>query len=116
MLRTALLAISLSVFASGAFAIEAPKYDRKIEAAVKKIVAEKVGGIRGGFDFNGGPAADVTVDIVAAPTVAPEEKPMVQVAFAEVPAQPVYRTPAKYHSGRPEPIRKVRKVNSFQYF
>ena len=116
MLRTALLAISLSVFASGAFAIEVPKYDRKIEAAVKKIVAKKVGDIRGGFDFYAPPVAGDSVDTAAVPTNVPEEKPLVQVAFAEVPAQPVYRTPAKYHSGRPEPIRKVRKVTSFQYF
>lgn len=121
MLRTALLTVLLAGFATGAMAIDGPKYDRRIEAAVKKIVARKVGDIRGGFDFNAKPVAmsALAEEAKAEPDAAelPAEKPLVQVAFLNVPVQPmIFKPSAKYQSGRPEPIRKVRKITSFQYF
>lgn len=112
MLRTALLAALIAGFASGAMAIEGPKYDRKIEAAVKKIVAKRVGGIRGAFD------AEARL-VVAGETEAidvPAEQPLVEVALLDVAAQPVFQPSKTYHSGRPEPLPKVRRVTSFQYF
>ncbi len=121
MLRTALLTVLIAGFASSAMAMNGPKYDRKIEAAVKKIVAKKVGDIRGGFDINAKPVAFIAQAEVAAvemiPAAPPVEKPLVQVALLNVPVQPMMFKPnSKYHSGRPEPVRKVRKVSSFQYF
>jgi hypothetical protein len=112
MLKTALTAILIAGFAANALAVEGPKYDRKIEAAVKRIVARKVGDIRGPFnaDANAIAAGD------AAATDNPAEQPIVQVALLDVESQPAFPSSSNYHSGRPEPIRKVRKVSSFQYF
>lgn len=122
MLRTALLAISFAAIASSAVAVEAPKYDRKIEAAVKKIVAKKVGGIRGGFDTSGltvinddNASATVSAPMAAASGTSDDAKP-VQVALGGVPTAIEWQKPSAYHSGRPEPLRKVRKISSFQYF
>lgn len=122
MLRTALLAISFAAIASSAVAVEAPKYDRKIEAAVKKIVAKKVGGIRGGFDTSGRQIVieDETPELKnaspAAASGASDNAKPVQVALAGVPTAIQWQKPSTYHSGRPEPLRKVRKITSFQYF
>lgn len=121
MLRTALLAVLIAGFATSAMAVDGPKYDRKIEAAVKKIVAKKVGDIRGAFDINAKPVAiNVLAEAEAVKAVVeatPGEKPLVQVALLNVPVLPLlFKPQSKYQSGRPEPIRKVRKVTSFQYF
>lgn len=50
MLKTALLTIGYCAFGSSAFAIETPKYDRKIERAAMIQVARKIGGLRATFD------------------------------------------------------------------
>ena len=74
MLRTALLAVMIAGFATSAMAIDGPKYDRKIEAAVKKIVAKKVGDIRGPFDTEARP---IVGDSEAVAVLEPTEKPLV---------------------------------------
>ena len=119
MLRTALTAIMIAGFVPSAMAIEVPKYDRKIEAAVKRIVAKKVGDIRGAFGVEAQPSvafgeAFSTGDLGA--ETLPTEMRMVQVAALEVALRPGLISPEIYHSGRPEPSRTVRKVTSFQYF
>lgn len=111
MLKTALLAVLIAGFATSAMAIDGPKYDRKIEAAVKKIVAKKVGDIRGPFDTEARP---IVADAEA--TLEATDKPLVQVATLDVALLPAFLSPLKYHSGRPEPVRKARKATSFQYF
>ncbi len=113
MLKTALLAVMIAGFATNAMAIDGPKYDRKIEAAVKKIVAKKVGDIRGPFDTEARP---IVGEAEAVAFLESTEKPMVQVADLDVALQPAFLSPLNYHSGRPEPIRKARKASSFQYF
>ncbi len=112
MLRTALLAALIAGFASGAVAFEGPKYDRKIEAAVKRIVAKKVGDIRGAFDAEARPVIASETEVLAIPA----EQPLVQVALLDVAVQPLFQPSKTYHSGRPEPIPTVRKATSFQYF
>jgi hypothetical protein len=46
MLKTALLTLGFCVVGTGAFAIETPKYDRKIERAAMEQVARKMGDLR----------------------------------------------------------------------
>lgn len=46
MLKTALLTLGFCVVGTGAFAIETPKYDRKIERAAMERVATKMGALR----------------------------------------------------------------------
>jgi hypothetical protein len=117
MLRTALIAVLIAGSATGAMAIDGPKYDRKIEAAAKRIVAKKVGDIRGGFDIDANPVAIATGETaLAGDSLKPDETPLVQVAMLDVSEPAVFQTPANYRSGRPEPIRKVRRITSFQYF
>ncbi len=50
--KMALTALALLCTCGGGFAADNPTYDRKIEAAVKQIVAKKVGAIRGAYDFD----------------------------------------------------------------
>jgi hypothetical protein len=46
MLKTALLTLGFCVLGSGAFAVETPKYDRKIERAAIDRAAAKMGSLR----------------------------------------------------------------------
>ena len=115
MLRTALIAILIAGFATSAMAMDGPKYDRKIEAAVKRIVAKKVGDIRGAYDAEA-PLAVAGAEALGDAGAKPVDIPLVQVAMLDVAMRPVFLAPSKYHSGRPEPVRKVRKATSFQYF
>jgi hypothetical protein len=46
MLKTALISLGFCVVGTGAFAIETPKYDRKIERAAMEQVAKKMGDLR----------------------------------------------------------------------
>jgi hypothetical protein len=50
MLKTAVLTLGISVVGSGAFAVETPAYDRKIERAAIERVAMKMGGLRETLD------------------------------------------------------------------
>lgn len=115
MLKTALAAILIAGFTTDAMATDAPTYDRKIEAAVKKIVAKKVGDIRGPFDAEAR-AVVATDDAEVATAAASAQLPLVQVALMDVALRPAFLSAVKYHSGRPEPIRRVRRATSFQYF
>ncbi len=119
MLKTALAAILIAGFATNAMAIDGPKYDRRIEAAVKKIVAKKVGDIRGPFNTETQPVLAVGNNEAAADIDASAqstEMPLVQVASLDVALRSAFLSPFKYHSGRPEPVRRVQKPTSFQYF
>ncbi len=46
MLKTAVITIGISALGTGAFAVEMPKYDRKIERAAIVQVARKMGALR----------------------------------------------------------------------
>jgi hypothetical protein len=46
MLKTAIMTLGICVLGSSAFAVETPKYDRKIERAAMERVALKMGGLR----------------------------------------------------------------------
>lgn len=50
--KMALTALVLVCTCGSGFAADAPKYDHKIEAAVKQIVAKKAGPIRGAYDIH----------------------------------------------------------------
>jgi hypothetical protein len=50
MLKTAILTLGICVLGSSAFAVETPKYDRKIERAAMERVALKMGGLRETLD------------------------------------------------------------------
>ena len=115
MLKTALSAILIAGFATSSMAMDGPKYDRKIEAAVKKIIAKKVGDIRGAYDAEA-PLAVAGAEALGDADAKLVGVPLVQVAMLDVSTRPVFLAPSKYHSGRPEPVRKVRKATSFQYF
>ena len=49
MLKTAMLTLGLCVLGTNAFAIETPRYDRKIERAAMLQVAKKMGTLRETF-------------------------------------------------------------------
>jgi hypothetical protein len=112
MLKTALLAGVIGFSAMAGTALAGPKYDVKIEQAAKKIVARKVGDIRGGMDNLAG--------------LPQREDEPVEVAEAELPAGlnperiafegPLAAPARPYRSGRPEPLRKVRTITSFVYY
>ncbi|MGB8817056.1 MAG: hypothetical protein WCC66_03955 [Rhizobiaceae bacterium] len=109
MLKTALIACTIGLGFAGNPVEAGPRYDVKIEQAAKKIVAKKIGDIRGGVETNIELAAaevDPVVSQAAEPEMADFDMPRQQVA-------------AVYHSGRPEPLRQVRKVmkaTSFLYY
>ena len=112
MLKTALFAGVVGLASFGSFAQAGPKYDVKIELAAKKIVAKKIGDIRGGMDSPAGfsvPEAEPALNAQA--ELANEINP-VRVAFAG----PLIASAQPYRSGRPEPLRKVRKITSFVYY
>lgn len=109
MLKTALIACVIGLGFAGSSVIAGPRYDVKIEQAAKKIVAKKIGDIRGGVETNIEVAA-AEAEPVVAPSAAPE------AVEVEMPQQQIA---AVYHSGRPEPMRQVRKVikaTSFLYY
>jgi hypothetical protein len=76
--KMALTALVLACTCGSSFAADAPKYDRKIEAAVKQIVAKKAGPIRGAYDIHAkavkiaefqGPVRPAIVAVAALPEV-----------------------------------------------
>ncbi len=112
-----LAALVLGTTASLAF--EAPKYDRKIEAAAMEIVAKKIGDIRGSVAENAWVAEYGIDDVVTGPvpedhaTLKPDGlksdalKPAVQMASL-TPSVPSF--PQRLGE------RPVRKVSSFIFF
>ncbi len=112
MLKTALFAGFIGIASIAAAAHAGPKYDVKIEQAAKKIVAKKVGDIRGGvFVAVDLPAVEIAPVEIAAADVDSQLNPT-KIAYTgplATPAQP-------YRSGRPEPVRKVRTITSFVYY
>lgn len=60
------------------------RYDRKLEEAVKEIVARKIGDIRGGFAYNAKPAFVIAQDPLMTGSVAQGTVP--QSTEAPVPA------------------------------
>ncbi len=143
MLKTAhivaLTALSLLCICASSFAADYPAYDRKIEAAVKQIVAKKAGPIRGAYDFHTkvlktaefqGPVRPALVAVAALPAVFEN----VDVATVTV-SQTVMSNTANF-SGAPEfptptveslasiklvqvaavANRKVRMLSSFLYY
>ena len=112
MLKTALVAGVIGFAALAGIAHAGPKYDVKIEQAAKKIIAKKVGDIRGGMDSLANLTAPEVEQVQAAEADLHAEINPVKIAFAGPlagPAQP-------YRSGRPEPLPKVRKITSFIYY
>ena len=90
----ALSAATQLIATDAARAGEGTRYDRNIERAAARIVAEKLGELRGGFSH------DVNVDMVtiAASTEKPELAPGAEDA-AEMPPEPM-REPAPFPSQR----------------
>ena len=108
MLKTALIAGVVGFAGLAGVAHAGPKYDVKIEQAAKKIIAKKVGDIRGGVDS----LANLPDPEVEQVQVAQADINPVKIAFAGplvVQAQP-------YKSGRPEPLPEVRTITSFVYY
>ncbi len=76
--KMALTALALVCTCGGSFAADYPAFDRKIEAAVKQIVAKKAGPIRGAYDIHAkavriaefqGPVRPAIVAVAALPEV-----------------------------------------------
>ena len=112
MLKTALFAGIIGLASMGSFAHAGPKYDVKIELAAKKIVAKKIGDIRGGMDSPAGVSLSEAEPAVNAQAELADELNPVRIAFAD----PLIASAQPYRSGRPEPLRKVRKITSFVYY
>ena len=108
MLKTALIAGVIGLTGSAGVAHAGPKYDVKIEQAAKRIIAKKVGDIRGGMDTLAGlPEPEAEEVQVAEADINP-----VKIDFTGPLASPTQ----PYRSGRPEPLRKVRTITSFIYY
>lgn len=136
--KMALTALALVCTCGGSFAADAPKYDRKIEAAVKQIVAKKAGPIRGAYDIHAkavkiaefqGPVRPAIVVVAALPAefenadaalVASSETPMYKVATPEivVASAPIVETNASVKLVQVAAVanRKVRVLSSFLYY
>jgi hypothetical protein len=112
MLKTALFAGVIGLGGLGSFAHAGPKYDVKIELAAKKIVARKIGDIRGGMDSPAGLSVAEPEPVGNAQTELANEINPVRIAFAG----PLIASAQPYRSGRPEPLRKVRTITSFVYY
>lgn len=99
----------VAVSATVLYANETPKFDKRIEAAAKEIVAKKIGDIRGSVESDAWVAEYGVDDMMTGPVAETEasQKPAVQVASvsAQKPIGPVRV------SDRP-----VRKISSFIYF
>lgn len=112
MLKTALIAGVIGFAAMAGVAHAGPKYDVKIEQAAKKIIARKVGDIRGGMDnLAGFPALEAEPVEMAEAQMSNNLNP-VKIAFTG----PLVSPSQPYRSGRPEPLRKVRTITSFVYY
>lgn len=112
MLKTALIAGVIGLTGSAGVARAGPNYDVKIEQAAKKIIARKVGDIRGGMDSLAKiPALENGQVQVAEADLSNDLNP-VKIVFAGPLASPTQ----PYRSGRPEPLRKVRTITSFIYY
>ena len=108
MLKTALCAGVAGLAFMGSVAHAGPKHDVKIEMAAKKIVARKIGDIRGGMDSPAG----LTVPEAEPVEIAQADLNPVRIGFVG----PLIAEAQPYQSGRPEPLRKVRKITSFVYY
>jgi hypothetical protein len=99
----------VAVSATVLYASETPKFDKRIEAAAKEIVAKKIGDIRGSVESDAWVAEYGVDDMMTGPVAetAASAKPAMQVASlsAQKPSVPVRI------SDRP-----VRKISSFIYF
>ena len=142
MLKTAhnmaLTALALICTCGGSFAADAPKYDRKIEAAVKQIVAKKAGPIRGAYDIHAkaviiaefqGPVRPAIVAVAALPEVfekaddalvVSSENPLNDVAAPQtvIASAPIIETIASVKLVQVAAVanRKVRVLSSFLYY
>jgi hypothetical protein len=108
MLKTALVAGITGLVSMGSIAHAGPQYDVKIELAAKRIVARKIGDIRGGMDT----LAGLSVPEAEPVEMAQADLNPVRTGLDALP--PGERQP--YRSGRPEPLRKVRTITSFVYY
>ncbi len=99
----------VAVSATVLYANETPKFDKRIEAAAKEIVAKKIGDIRGSVENDAWVAEYGVDDMMTGPVAetAASAKPAVQVASlsAQKPSVPVRISE-----------RPVRKISSFIYF
>lgn len=86
MLKTALLTLGLCVLGSGAFAVEKPRYDRKIERAAIDRVAMKMGGLR--------ETLEVEVKLAAADVAVPQLDPAPTAGVLVQPNEPRFPKPA----------------------
>ena len=92
MLKTALLTtLAVTWMGTKAFAIETPKYDRKIERAAIERVARKMGGLR--------ETLDVEVKIAAADTAA------LPLELDQTPTATVFIQPNEPRFPRPAPVK-----------
>jgi hypothetical protein len=136
--KMALTALVLVCTCGGSFAADAPKYDRKIEAAVKQIVAKKAGPIRGAYDIHTkavtiaefqGPVRPAIVAVAALPEVfetvdnalvVSSQTPANNVAAPEivVASAPIIETNASVKLVQVAAVanRKVRVLSSFLYY
>lgn len=112
MLKTALFAGVAGLLLSGSTAYAGPKYDVKIEHAAKKMVARKIGDIRGSMDTQMGFTAAEAEPVVIAQADPNSGATAVRFEFTG----PLIASNQSYHSGRPEPLRKVRMISSFVYY
>lgn len=99
----------LAISAGALHATETQKFDKRIEAAAKEIVAKKIGDIRGSVDNDAWVAEYGVDEMMTGPVAetAANTKPAVQVAIlsAQKPSDPARISE-----------RPVRKISSFIYF
>jgi hypothetical protein len=112
MLKTALIAGVIGLTGSAGVAHAGPKYDVKIEQAAKRIIAKKVGDIRGGLENMAGLPYVEAAPVEMAEAQMSDDLNPVKIAFTGPLASPT----RPYRSGRPEPLRKVRTITSFIYY
>ena len=133
--KMALTALALLLTCGGSFAAD---YDRKIEAAVKRIVAKKAGPIRGAYEFDAktvkiaefqGPVRPAIIAVAALPEtfekaddalVVSSENPLADTFAPKIvlASAPVIETNASVKLVQVAAVatRKVRVLSSFLYY
>jgi hypothetical protein len=101
--------VVLVLSAGTALAIELPKYDKRIEAAAKEIVAKKIGDIRGSVEQDVWVAGQGVDDIMTGPVPA-------QQAYAKPDVQVAALAASMRSFAMPITNKPVRKISSFIYF